>query len=85
MDLNFWTKKLREAERELEAATKRSDVNAAAKKLQLAKAELKALERQGPRASECSRNNASSGESATSDGYSMSSGPVTVNRGMAGV
>jgi hypothetical protein len=35
---------LREAEAELEAARKRSDVDAAAKKLQRAKAELNALE-----------------------------------------
>ena len=42
-ELDYWTK-LREAERELEAATPaRSDVNAAARKLQRAKAELKRL------------------------------------------
>ena len=35
---------LQEAERELEAATKRTTVNAAAKKLQRARAELKRLE-----------------------------------------
>jgi hypothetical protein len=40
----YWTKQLREAEAELEAATRRSDVNAAAKRLQLVKAELKRLE-----------------------------------------
>ena len=44
MDRNYWTKKLRDSEAELEAARKRSDVNAAAQKLQRAKAELKALE-----------------------------------------
>jgi hypothetical protein len=44
-DREYWTKRLKEAEAELEAATRRSDVNAAAKKLQLAKAELKRLER----------------------------------------
>jgi hypothetical protein len=43
-DREYWTRKLREAERELEAATRRSDVNAAAKRLQQAKAALKALE-----------------------------------------
>jgi hypothetical protein len=43
-DLTYWTAKLKEAERELEAAARRSEVNAAAKKLQLAKAELKRLE-----------------------------------------
>jgi hypothetical protein len=44
MDRDYWTKALREAERELEDATTRSAVNAAAKKLMQAKAELKALE-----------------------------------------
>jgi hypothetical protein len=43
-DRDYWTKKLREAEVELEAATRRSDVNAAAKRLQLVKAELKRLD-----------------------------------------
>jgi hypothetical protein len=43
-DREYWTKQLREAEAELEAATRRSDVNAAAKRLQRAKAELKRLE-----------------------------------------
>jgi hypothetical protein len=45
-DRDYWTKQLREAEAELEAATRRSDVNAAAKKLQRAKGELKAHEPQ---------------------------------------
>jgi hypothetical protein len=40
-DLTYWTRKLQEAERELDAATRRSDVNAAARRLMLAKAELK--------------------------------------------
>src|SRR5687767_7074281 len=44
MDRQRWTKLLREAERELEAATKRTDVDAAAKRLMRAKSELKALE-----------------------------------------
>jgi multidrug efflux pump subunit AcrA (membrane-fusion protein) len=43
-DREYWTKQLREAEAELDAATRRSDVDAAAKRLQRAKAELKALE-----------------------------------------
>jgi hypothetical protein len=43
-DREYWTKQLREAEAELEVATRRSDVNAAAKRLQLVKAELKRLE-----------------------------------------
>jgi hypothetical protein len=44
-DLAYWTQKLQEAERELEAATRRSDVNAAAKRVMLAKAELRRLEK----------------------------------------
>ena len=44
MDRDYWTKALREAERELEAATRRSDVDAAARRVQRAKAALKALE-----------------------------------------
>jgi hypothetical protein len=44
MDFKFWTKELREAERELDAATTRSALDAAAKKLQRATAELKRLE-----------------------------------------
>ena len=44
MDLRFWKKALREAERELEAATTRMALNAAAKKLMRAKAELKRLQ-----------------------------------------
>jgi hypothetical protein len=41
MDREYWTKALSEAERELEAATGRSGLNAAAKKLMRAKQELK--------------------------------------------
>jgi hypothetical protein len=44
MDRAYWQKVLREAEAELEAAKMPSAVNAAAKRLQRAKAELKALE-----------------------------------------
>jgi hypothetical protein len=44
-DLEYRTAALRKAERELEAATERSDVNAAAGRLMRIKAELKALER----------------------------------------
>ena len=44
MDRDYWTRELREAERKLDAATRRSDVDAAAKKLQRAKAALNALE-----------------------------------------
>jgi hypothetical protein len=43
-DLAYWQKKLREAEAELEAARTRTAVNAAAKRVQLAKAELRRLE-----------------------------------------
>ena len=38
MNCDFWTKQLREPEREFEAATRGSDVDAAAKELQRAKA-----------------------------------------------
>jgi hypothetical protein len=41
---DYWTKELGEPEAELETATRRSDVNAAATRLQRAKAELKQLE-----------------------------------------
>jgi hypothetical protein len=44
MDIKFWQKALREAEVELEAARTRSAVNAAARKPQRAKAEMKLLE-----------------------------------------
>ena len=44
LDRERWTKALREADRELGAARTLTAVNAAAKKLQRAKAELKALE-----------------------------------------
>jgi hypothetical protein len=43
-DLTYWTKRLQEAEAELDAATRRTDVNAAAKRVQMAKAELRRLE-----------------------------------------
>jgi hypothetical protein len=38
MDRDYWTKQLREPERAFEAATWRSDIDAAAKELQRAKA-----------------------------------------------
>jgi hypothetical protein len=44
MDLKFWKKALREAERELDAATTRTALDAAAKKFMRAKAELKRLQ-----------------------------------------
>jgi hypothetical protein len=44
MDRAQWTKKLQEAEAELDAAKRLTEVKAAASKLQRAKAELKALE-----------------------------------------
>ena len=44
MDLKFWKKALREAERELDAATTRTALDAAAKTLMRAKAELKRLQ-----------------------------------------
>jgi hypothetical protein len=43
-DRTYWTAQLREAEAELDAATRRADINAAAKKVMLAKAELKRLD-----------------------------------------
>ncbi len=43
MDREYWTKALNEAERELEAATTRSGLNAAARKVMRAKQELKWL------------------------------------------
>jgi Skp family chaperone for outer membrane proteins len=48
MDRDYWTKELREAEAELVAAKRRTELNAAAKRLQRAKAELKALEQKLP-------------------------------------
>ena len=44
MDLKFWKKALREAERELDAATTRTALDTAAKKLMRTKAELKRLQ-----------------------------------------
>jgi hypothetical protein len=44
MDLKFWQKALREAERELDAATERTALDVAAKKFMRAKAELKRLQ-----------------------------------------
>jgi hypothetical protein len=44
MDRDYWTKELCEAEAELAAAKRRAELNAAAKKLQRARAALKALE-----------------------------------------
>jgi hypothetical protein len=43
-NLRYWRSVLREAERELEAATGKTTMNAAAKKLMRAKAELKRLQ-----------------------------------------
>jgi hypothetical protein len=50
-DREYWTRQLEDAQRELEAATKRSEVDAAAKRLQRAKSELKALEADRPKRS----------------------------------
>jgi multidrug resistance efflux pump len=44
IDRDYWTKELREAEAELAAAKRRTELNAAAKRLQRAKTELKRLE-----------------------------------------
>ena len=43
-DLAYWTKKLQAAEQELDAATTRTAINGAAKRVMLAKRELKRLE-----------------------------------------
>jgi hypothetical protein len=43
-DAKYWTKKLREAERELEAATRRTEVDLAARTLMRIKAELKRID-----------------------------------------
>ena len=44
IDVKFWRKALRNAEQELDAATTRTALDAAAKKLMRAKAELKRLQ-----------------------------------------
>jgi hypothetical protein len=46
-DAKFWKQALKEAERELEAAIRLADLNAAVKKLMLAKGQLKRLEAAG--------------------------------------
>ena len=56
----YWQKQLREAEAELDVAKKLTDVNAAAKKLERAKAELKALEDAPPKPARPSARGASS-------------------------
>jgi hypothetical protein len=43
----FWTRQLREAEAELAAAKRRTELNAAAQRYMLAKTELKRLEAAG--------------------------------------
>jgi hypothetical protein len=43
-DEKYWTRKLKEAERELDAATRLTEVNAASARLMRIKAEMKALE-----------------------------------------
>ena len=48
MDLTYWQKALREAEREPDAATTRTGLDAAAKKFMRAKAELKRLQAEVP-------------------------------------
>jgi hypothetical protein len=47
-DFTYWTNALRKAEQELDAATGRSDINAAAKRVMLAKAELRRLAQKAP-------------------------------------
>jgi hypothetical protein len=50
-DREYWTRKLQQNERELDAATTRTAINAAVKRMMLAKAELKRLERKPTQAS----------------------------------
>ena len=47
-DQNIWTQALRKAEADLEAATTRTAINAAVKRMMLAKAELKRLDQKAP-------------------------------------
>jgi hypothetical protein len=47
-DRDYWTAVLKGAEQQLDAATRRSDVNAAAARLMLAKTELKRIELSQP-------------------------------------
>jgi hypothetical protein len=44
MDRKYWLKELQQAEQELQAAARLSEVNAAARKLQRARAELRRLD-----------------------------------------
>jgi hypothetical protein len=64
MDLEYGKKALREAERELEAATTRSAVNVAAKKVMRAKQELKWMEEAGSAPKRSSRATASAAASS---------------------
>jgi len=48
-DLAYWTEFARKADAELKAATGRTALNAAAKKVMMAKRELKKLEQKGAR------------------------------------
>jgi hypothetical protein len=61
-DGEYWTRKLQEAERKLDAATTRTAIHAAVRHLMLAKAELKRLEQKAPtpRASDVAAQKASS-------------------------
>ena len=66
MDLRYWQTALREAEAELDAARTRSEINAAAKRFQRAKAALKELEiaAEGKPKRRSSRGRASAGASS---------------------
>jgi hypothetical protein len=50
-DREYWTRQLEDAKPESEAATQRSEADPAAKRLQRAKSELKALEADRPKRS----------------------------------
>jgi hypothetical protein len=61
MDREYWQKALRQAERELEAARTLTALNAAAKRLMLARRELKLLEQPPKRARSSNRGRESAG------------------------
>jgi hypothetical protein len=63
-DREYWRAKLREAEAELEAGSTLTAVNAAAKRLMLARRELKLLEQAPKRARRSNRGRASAGVSS---------------------
>jgi hypothetical protein len=64
-DRDYWQKQLRQAEQEFAAARRRTELNAAAKRLQRAKAAVKALEAEATeRPKRSSRGSRSAGASS---------------------